>query len=77
MRSGPARIDEYLQKVLKEGGDLASAYRKAAQDIANASLKATEEQNQRVRDRQRWEDERDEELREQRKNNPPGKQSPA
>jgi hypothetical protein len=77
--SGPHRLtfDEYLKKVLKEGGDLATAYRKAAQDIANASLKATEEQNRRVRERQRWEDERDEELREQRKNNPPGKQIPA
>jgi hypothetical protein len=77
--SGPHRVtfDEYLTKVLKEGGDLATAYRKAAQDIANASLKATEEQNRRVRERQRWEDERDEELREERKNHPPGKQIPA
>lgn len=75
--SGPHRVtfDEYLKKVLKEGGDLAAAYRQAAQDIANASRLATEEQNRRVRDRQRWYDERDEELREQRKNHP-GKQIP-
>ncbi|HYF63725.1 MAG TPA: hypothetical protein VD886_12975 [Herpetosiphonaceae bacterium] len=75
--SGPHRdtFDDYLKKVLKEGGDLAAAYRKAATDIANASRNATEEQNKRVRDRERWYDERDEELREQRKNHP-GKQIP-
>jgi hypothetical protein len=77
--SGPHRVtfDEYLNKVLKEGGDLAAAYRKAATDIANASRQATDEQNRRVRERERWQDERDEELREQRKNAPPGKQIPA
>jgi hypothetical protein len=57
--AGPHRktFDEYIQRVLKEGGDLATAYRRAATDIANASRLATEEQNRRIRERQRWEDE--------------------
>ncbi len=62
-------FDEYLTKVLKEGGDLATQYRRAAQDIANASTQATDAQNQRLRDRRRWEDESDQERREERQRN--------
>ena len=69
--AGPHRVtfDEYLQRVLKEGGDLATAYRRAAQNIANASQQATEEQNRRNRDRLRWENEKEQEQREERKRN--------
>jgi hypothetical protein len=65
---GPHRLtfDDYLTRVLKEGGDLAVAYRQSAQAIANASRQATDEQNQRLRDRQRWETENDQEQREAR-----------